>query len=326
MKEPPIPLDETVRLQSLLSLKILDSIPEERFDRITRMAQRIFDVDICLVSLVASDRQWFKSRQGLTACETPRNVSFCGHAILDDDVFLIEDALLDERFADNPLVTGDPRVRFYAGYPVHAPNGQPVGTLCLIDSAPREFTADDAQTLKDFAALVDDELASSSKMHVDELTGVANRRGFTTVAQYVLPLCARNGLVADLLFFDLDEFKQLNDTHGHEAGDRALRFFAMALLKSFRTADVVSRLGGDEFVVLMAGKRVISERSLKSIQAHVESAQDEIARNLKWSVGRIQYDPNRHENVEALLADADKEMYANKFNKPRGSSQHAHGV
>jgi diguanylate cyclase (GGDEF)-like protein len=320
MKTPPIPLNETARLQTLHSLRILDSMPEERFDRITRMAQRVFDVDISVISLVDSDRQWYKSRQGISARETPRSVSFCAHVILAEDVLVVEDALLDDRFADNPLVTGEPAIRFYAGYPIHAPNGQRVGALCVVDRAPRDFAPGDMQTLKDFAALVDDELASSSQLHVDELTGIANRRGFTTVAQYVLPLCVRNGLLADLLYFDLDDFKELNDKYGHEAGDRALRFFAVTLLKSFRTADVVSRLGGDEFVVLMAGKRVISERSLNSIQAHIDSAEDEIARTLKWSVGRIQYDQKRHADVEDFLAEADRRMYANKSRKTRASA------
>ncbi len=315
MKEPPIPLNETVRLQSLHSLRILDSVPEERFDRITRMAQRLFDVDICLVSLVASDRQWFKSKQGLSVCETPRNVSFCGHAILEEEVFVIEDTLEDSRFKDNPLVTGEPRIRFYAGYPVHAPGGQCVGTLCLIDPAPREFSPKDEQTLKDFAALVDDELASSSKVHVDELTGIANRRGFTTVANHLLPLCARTNLNIELLFFDLDGFKELNDGFGHEAGDEALKIFAMALLKSFRSADVVARLGGDEFAVLMAGETVFSKRSLASIQKYVDAAQETFAGRLGWSVGSVRFDPSRHPGVDELLADADRAMYADKFRK-----------
>lgn len=318
MKEPSIPLGETVRLQSLHSLRILDSVPDERFDRITRMAQRLFDVDICLVSLVASDRQWFKSKQGLAACETPRNISFCGHAILEEKAFVIEDTLIDQRFADNPLVTDEPRIRFYAGYPVHAPNGERIGTLCLIDPKPRSFSPRDEETLKDFAALVDDELASSSKMHVDELTGIANRRGFTTVAQHLLPLCARNDLNVELLFFDLDEFKQLNDKHGHEAGDEALRLFAKVLLKSFRSADVVARLGGDEFAVMMAGERVFSERALESMDEHVGSIHSKVARALKWSVGMIRFDKTRHAGLDELLADADRLMYADKYRKTQG--------
>ena len=318
MMKPPLPLDETVRLKSLHALRILDSVPEERFDRITRMAQRLFDVEVCLVSLVDSDRQWFKSKQGLDACETPRNISFCGHAILDENALVIEDTLIDQRFADNPLVTGEPHIRFYAGVPVHAPNGERIGTLCLIDSEPRIFSPEDEQTLSDFAALVDDELASSSKVHVDELTGIANRRGFTTVAQHLIPLCTRNDLNVELLFFDLDGFKQLNDKLGHEAGDQALRIFAKTLLKSFRSADVVARLGGDEFAVIMAGEKVSSERPLETLQEHIDSTQTKIAKKLKWSVGRIKYDKARHASVEDLLADADKEMYADKFRKTGG--------
>lgn len=315
MKEPAAPLDETVRLKSLHSMRILDSMPEERFDRITRMAKRLFEVEICLVSLVASDRQWFKSKQGLEACQTPRNISFCGHAILQEKAFVIEDTLIDQRFADNPLVTDEPHIRFYAGYPVHAPSDQRVGTLCLIDSNARSFSPKDEQMLKDFAALVDDELAASSKMHVDELTGIANRRGFMTVAQHLLPLCARNDLNVELLFFDLDGFKQLNDTSGHEAGDEALKLFATNLLKSFRSADVVARLGGDEFVVMMAGEKAFSHRALESMQDRIRQAQQRTGCNLEWSVGWTQYDRSRHAGVDDLLADADQKMYADKSRK-----------
>lgn len=315
MKEPLAPLDETVRLRSLHSMRILDSMPEERFDRITRMAKRLFEVEICLVSLVASNRQWFKSKQGLEACQTPRSVSFCGHAILEEKAFVIEDTSIDQRFADNPLVTDDPSIRFYAGYPVHAPSGERVGTLCLIDSNARTFSPKDEEMLKDFAALVDDELAASSNMHVDELTGIANRRGFQTVAQHLLPLCARNDLNVELLFFDLDGFKQLNDTLGHEAGDEALKLFAKSLLKSFRSADVVARLGGDEFAVMMAGERPISRRTFESLKDRIRQTHERTGLDLKWSVGRTQYSKSRHSGVDDLLADADQEMYADKFRK-----------
>lgn len=115
MLEPPIPPDEQQRLAVLRSLHILDTPPEERFDRITRTAQRLFNVPIALISLIDAHRQWFKSCQGLPVSETPRGISFCGHAILADTPLIIPDALLDPRFADNPLVTGEPRIRFYAG-------------------------------------------------------------------------------------------------------------------------------------------------------------------------------------------------------------------
>ena len=118
MIKPPTPVDELMRLETLRNLKILDTESEERFDRVTRLARRVFGTPIALVSLVDNDRQWFKSRQGIEVSETSREISFCGHAILDDEVMVVRDAHDDERFADNPLVTSDPSIRFYAGYPL----------------------------------------------------------------------------------------------------------------------------------------------------------------------------------------------------------------
>jgi phosphoribosyl 1,2-cyclic phosphodiesterase/DNA-binding response OmpR family regulator len=153
----PVPADEAARLRALHDAGILDSPAEERFDRITRLARRVFDVPIALISLVDTERQWFKSRQGIDAAETPREISFCAHAIHDDRVFLVPDTLTDPRFADNPAVTGDPRVRFYAGRPVHV-DGRRVGTLCLVDRRPRELRDDDVRALDDLAILVEKEL------------------------------------------------------------------------------------------------------------------------------------------------------------------------
>jgi diguanylate cyclase (GGDEF)-like protein len=302
-------------LIGLHSLRILDSSPEERFDRITRMAKRLFDVDICLVSLVDSDRQWFKSKQGLKGSETPREVSFCGHAILEEQAFVVEDSLKDERFVDNPLVQNKPKVRFYAGYPVHAPDGGRIGTLCLIDEEPRNFSAGDEETLKDFASLVDDELASAAQINVDELTKIANRRGFRMVGRHLLPLCERNNLRVELLFFDLDGFKSLNDRFGHKAGDEALKSFAKLLLKSFRSADVIARLGGDEFVVMMAGEHVSADRALSRMRTLANEMKSNIRKNLSWSVGRVEFDPDSHRSIDSLLQDADARMYAHKSRK-----------
>jgi phosphoribosyl 1,2-cyclic phosphodiesterase/FixJ family two-component response regulator len=154
----PVPDDERERLQALSRLGVLDTDPEERFDRITRLASAVLGVPIALVSLVDTDRQWFKSSHGLDTRQTPRDVAFCAHAILGDDVFVVPDALLDPRFADNPLTTGEPRVRFYAGCPLSV-GGHRVGTLCLIDHRPRQLDEAQLHLLRDLADLVRQELA-----------------------------------------------------------------------------------------------------------------------------------------------------------------------
>ena len=157
MKTPDQPQNEAMRLSALEATELLDTRPEERFDRITRLAARTFDVPMCLVSLVDKSRQWFKSCYGLGVRETSRDISFCGHAILGAETLVVANALQDERFADNPLVTGKPGIRFYAGAPLEDRNGFRLGTLCLIDTEPRAFSADDQKILRDFADLVERE-------------------------------------------------------------------------------------------------------------------------------------------------------------------------
>ena len=163
MLQPPLPADEQARLDSLRALQILDTAPEERFDRITRLATLAFDVPIALVSLVDHDRQWFKSCQGLDVRQTGRDISFCGHAILADEPLIIEDALTDDRFADNPLVTGGPKIRFYAGTPLGDDAGHKLGTLCLIDRVPRVLDARGRALLRELGAMVETELSSIAR-------------------------------------------------------------------------------------------------------------------------------------------------------------------
>jgi DNA-binding response OmpR family regulator len=154
----PLPSDEQKRLRALRGLALLDTPPEERFDRITRLAASHFDVPLAMVTLVDADRQWFKSRHGDIAAQTPRDPAFCAHAILGSRALVIPDALGDDRFADNPLVTAKSRVRFYAGQPVTAPDGSIVGTLCVMDHRPRDFDAADLRVLVDLASMVEREL------------------------------------------------------------------------------------------------------------------------------------------------------------------------
>lgn len=154
----PLTEDEERRIETLKELKILDTVPEERFDKIIRIAAEAFDVPIALVSLVDKDRQWFKSRFGLKVTETPRDQSFCAHAILEKDIMVVRDALIDPRFADNPLVLRDPRIRFYAGYPLTMPDGSSLGTLCLIDTRPRDIDDAKINLLRELGRLVEKEI------------------------------------------------------------------------------------------------------------------------------------------------------------------------
>jgi GAF domain-containing protein len=143
----PTPQNEKRRLTVLWEYEVLDTVPEEVFDSLTELAARICEAPIALISLVDEKRQWFKSRIGTTVNETSRDVSFCAHAIQQSDLFIVPDATKDERFARNPLVTSDPRIRFYAGAPLITPDGYALGTLCVIDKVPRELRTDQKQAL-----------------------------------------------------------------------------------------------------------------------------------------------------------------------------------
>ncbi len=302
---------EEARLRALHELGILDSPPDDRFDRLTRLARRLFDTPIALVSLVDSDRQWFKSKNGLDLSQTPRAASFCSHAIQSDQVMVVEDAHLDERFEDNELVWGDLNFRFYAGCPVHGPDGSRLGTICVIDHVPRELEEEDSDLLRDLAEMVESELKAVQLAMLDDLTGLANRRGFYAIAHHSLALCERVGQPAAVLLFDLDHFKEINDSMGHAAGDRVLQRFAEQLAGSFRNSDVVARLGGDEFCVLLSGAK--AEQAPNAL-AHLDDSLrvDPETPPIGYSVGVAQYDPERHDTVMALLEDVDSRMYRDK--------------
>lgn len=147
MQSAPPTIDENDRIAALQRLEILDTPAEAAYDRLVLIASKVFQMPIALVSLVDEERQWFKARVGLEAQETPREFAFCAHAIHDDGLFVVEDASQDERFHDNPLVAGDPDIRFYAGAPIPAPTGERLGTLCVIDRKPRTLDPEQREIL-----------------------------------------------------------------------------------------------------------------------------------------------------------------------------------
>ncbi len=318
MKKPETPQDEQARVETLRSLGILDTPPEERFDRLTRMAKRLFGVPIALVSLVDENRQWFKSCFGLSVSETTRDISFCGHAILGNGLFIIPDTIEDDRFADNPLVLNDPYIRFYAGCPLKGPDGSKLGTLCIIDRQPRSFGKDELEALVDLAAMVEREISAVQLATLDELTKISNRRGFAMLAQHSLHLCARQKLSASLVFIDLDKFKPINDKFGHAEGDRALTVFAEQLKSTCRGADIIGRMGGDEFVMLLINtSSEPAERVVSKLRQSVERYDQEAKRgyDISFSHGIVEFNPDKHRTIDALLADADSLMYGLKKSK-----------
>jgi diguanylate cyclase (GGDEF)-like protein len=311
-----------LRLQAKQSLKVLDTEPEERFDRYTRLACKIFDVPIALVSLIDRERQWFKSRYGVDVPATPREFSFGGLAMSGDDVLVIPDIREDERFRDNPLLKVAPNLQFYAGCPLRTPGGEHLGALCLIDRRPRDFSADDADKLKELGRLVEAELSSTAMATTDELTKISNRRGFNAVATHALAMCERMGQPATLVLFDLDGFKAINDELGHDAGDQALVDFARALLKTFRDSDVVARLGGDEFCVLLTPVNPEAvEQTLARLNQRLERRNQGLHSKyaLRYSAGVVLFDPVRHADLDELMREADQCMYECKRNQ-RGNT------
>ncbi len=242
---------EAERLSALNRYDILDSPAEAAFDRITALIRTVFNVPMAAVSLIDRDRQWFKSHPGLPAAETPRANAFCHHTIAAGVPMVIPDAKADVRFSDNPLVTGEPFIASYAGVPLTSRDGFHVGTLCALDSIPRDFTATEIEILTSFAEIVVDDLELRQIARYDHLTGALCRRSFTAEATRAIARRDRYARPCTLVLFDLDHFKVTNERLGHAGGDAVLRAVAATCSQILRANDLLGRVGGEEFAVLL---------------------------------------------------------------------------
>ena len=473
MKAPLSP-NEAQRLDALRSYHILDTLPEQDFDDLTSLAQQICQVPIALISLVDENRQWFKSRVGVSHTETPLEFAFCPYAILDpSELLIVQDAQKDPRFAESPRVTGGPKIRFYAGAPLVTPDGLALGTLCVIDQVPRDLTAEQKTALHSLSRIVitqlelrrniaahrqleeqlqslnalleqkveartgdlrvaatafesqeslmitdadgvilrvnqaftectgytpeeavgktprllksgrqdagfyrtmwktllrtgkwqgeiwdrrkngevyptllnitsvkdnkgvithyvgsfiditDRKIAEEKIQHLafyDPLTGLPNRRLLLDRLQQAMASSARVGKAGALLFIDLDNFKNLNDTLGHDIGDILLLQVAQRLASCVREGDTVARLGGDEFVVMLvdlseqpieaaAQTETIGEKILASLsQAYRLEIHDHLS---TASIGATLFS-NHQSSVDELMKQADIAMYQAK--------------
>lgn len=313
MKFPGIPENEEERLKSLYLADLLDTRDDERFDRLTRLARKIFQVPVVLISLLDRERQWLLACEGLGIRETPRKISFCGHAILQDGAFIVNDASSDERFHDNPLVTGEPYIRFYAGYPVHLPDGEVAGTLCLIHTAPRQFSEEDIASLKDLAFIVEDEFQVIGMAMTDSLTGIANRRGFYRTGEKRFRALNERNTAFSLIFFDLDKFKPINDLWGHAEGDEVLKVFSALLFQCLKPGDIAGRLGGDEFAVLIT-TRSDTEAFLHALRKGVDDYNEKSGKpyNINYSSGVLHSDSGQYSSLGEMITKSDEVMYAVK--------------
>ncbi len=244
--------DEEGRLLALDRYGVLDSDEGEKpFENIVNLVQQTLKVPMCAVSLVDQHRQWFKARRGLGVRETARNISFCTHAIQQTEAYIISDAAQHPLFKDNPLVTGEPNIRAYLGIPLKTPDGYNIGSLCGIDTKPRDFQPHEVDIMKSFAKLVIDELELRMLASSDSLTGSMTRRAWNEAAEMEIKRAVRYGSDLSIAILDIDRFKAVNDTYGHPAGDKVIQLLADLCIKEKRDSDVFGRLGGEEFAFVL---------------------------------------------------------------------------
>jgi diguanylate cyclase (GGDEF)-like protein len=311
--------DEHGRQQALDRLQVIGAAKEKPFERIVDLVKTTLDVPICAVSLIDHDRQWFTASRGLGVDQTPRNIAFCDHAIRADEPFIVEDATRDHRFANNPLVLGDPHIRSYLGIPLKMPDGYMVGTLCVIGQKPRVFSPSEIEILKSFASLVTGELELRTIASIDGLTNVLSRTAWTSRVESEIIRTERYPSPLSVVMLDLDHFKMTNDCFGHDVGDMVLVHTMIAVRKVVRKHDLPGRLGGEEFAICLinastAAAMALAERIRMEIMQLRFPEHDELRCSASFGVATLE--PS--ETLNQLMKRADEALYEAK---KRGRNQ-----
>jgi len=307
---------ERDRLVALDKFDILDSPREQPFDRIARLIRSIYGVETGIVSMIDGHRQWYKASDGAAVDEVPLENTFCRFTIRGDEAVVVKDATQDARFAENPHVVGKPHVRFYVGVPLRTRQGQNIGTICAIDSTPRDFSDRDLRILNGLAEIVMDELELRQQATYDSLTGTLCRRAFKEEGERAASLARRHNHALGAIVFDLDHFKSINDRYGHAAGDEVLVSVANLCRQVLRKSDSLGRLGGEEFGVFLPhtdnsdALRVANKLRLEVARLRTSFAPDE---PVTASFGIASMQPGS-EGIDRLLQDADDALYKAKSN------------
>ena len=331
MPAAAFPENEQQRLEALNELGILYTPLEDRFDRITRTLTRLFDVPIAYLSLIDDDTQWLKSVQGLDITDSPRSSSLCAHTLLEDEYLVCPDLSKDPRFNDNPFVKDGLELRFYAGFTLKS-RGHNIGTLCMVDTKPREFTEADINTFRDIATWAQTELHLTQLSEVqvqliteldeaqrqakrDSLTGFWNHGTIEDIARRAFHRSLLNEQPLSIMMVDIDEFKLINDQHGHPFGDQVLREIASEITGSFRPGDALGRYGGDEFMVILENCPLsramdLTERLLNKIRQLKFIDQDAVRCSI--SIGVASTENMKVSSETELIKIADDALYQAK--------------
>ena len=306
---------EAERLAALDHYDVLDTPFEDSFDRITRLIRNIFCVPIAVVSLVDAHRQWHKAAEGVGLREFPLKDTVCRYAVGQGEPLIVCDAHDDARFAAHPMVTGEPFIRSYAGVQMRTAEGHNIGTVCAMDSVPRQFTRKEIEILADLAQLAMDELELRALAATDALTRLFSRRAFKEAAARVVDLAIRHKHDLSCIVFDLDRFKSINDTYGHAAGDQVLIAVAAVCREHLRKTDIVGRLGGEEFAVVLPHTNLRGALEVaEKLRSEIEKLRFDFKKvngGITGSFGVTQLDRTAA-NVDFLLTEADAGLYEAK--------------